>query len=88
MRTTVVLALLAMAGCAIQPTEPRVERVEVKVPVRVSCLPADMPAAPSVKASAQLQALDDFDLVLELAAERDDLISYVEELDAVLVGCR
>lgn len=36
-------ALLALAACTT-PSEPKVRTVEVKVPVRQACVPADTPA--------------------------------------------
>lgn len=87
MRTAVVLAALLLAACAA-PQQPRTETVEVKVPVPVSCLPDTLPEQPKLKAPQELKAMGDYDLVLEIEAERIELAAYAEQLEAILTACR
>lgn len=77
--------LLLLAGCASNPT---IQTVEVKVPVAIPCLPSTMPSKPNILANAELSKLADGPLVLEIAAERLDLLSYAAQTDAILQGCR
>jgi len=77
-----------LVGCAGQPVQPRIETVEVKVPVTVPCLPAELPKRPAIADKAALLAMGDYDLVLELAAERDELLAYSGQLEAVVKACR
>ncbi|MGH9697977.1 MAG: hypothetical protein ACRD52_00790 [Candidatus Acidiferrales bacterium] len=81
------LLLLLLAGCASVP-EPVIKTVEVKVAVPVSCLPAKLPERPVIQPNAALLAMGDADLVLELAAERTELIGYAAQIEAVLTACR
>lgn len=77
--------ILLLAGCATNPT---IQTVEVKVPVPVSCLPPTLPERPKIVANAELLKLTDGALVLEIAAERLDLLSYTAQIDAILQACR
>ena len=70
-----------LAGCATPP--PTVE-----IPVAVSCLPKNAPAKPATSTNAALKAMDDEKLVLTIAAERLDLISYAAEADAAIQACK
>lgn len=88
MRALLLAAAVGLSACQSVPEQPRVRTVEVKVPVAVPCLPPELPKRPAIAAPAALRALDDYDLVLELAAERDELIGYTAELEAVLKACR
>jgi hypothetical protein len=48
-------AALMLVGCGTT-TEPQVRTVEVKVPVRVACVPADLPPKPASYADSGLTA--------------------------------
>lgn len=76
------LALLLVSGCAT--TQPQI----VKVPVPQPCLTADqLPAPPDAKNDAELTKMDDFDLVISLAADRLEYRRYSIEAQAVLQAC-
>ena len=79
-----MLAMLAMlAGCATTQA-PQI----VKVPVPQPCLTADqLPKPPDAKNDAELTKLDDFDLVITLAADRLEYRRYANEAQAVLQAC-
>lgn len=87
MRTLTLIALvLLLAGCDTTPPRPEV-RV-VKVPVAVPCLKrSELPVAPKTASNQDLNALGDFDLVLQIAAERLDLLKFSGEQSAVLKAC-
>lgn len=82
----VFLALLA--GCATPAPLVKVVTKEVRVPVPTPCLnAADLPRAPVLQSDAALLALDDYGLVLELAAERAELRAYAEKVQPLLEVC-
>jgi hypothetical protein len=72
---------LLLSSCASLPTT-------VQVPVTVSCLPSEVPALPPVLDNPALQRLDDATLILTIAAERLDLLSYARQAEAVISACR
>ena len=75
--------ILALSGCVTQPV-PQV----VKVPVPAPCLTADqLPKPPNVSTDATLAAMTDFDLVINLAADRLEYRRYSTEAAAVLQAC-
>ena len=82
------LACLTVLLAACATPQPRTETVEVKIPVPVACLPAEQPGRPAIATNEQLLALSDYDLVLELAAERGELIAYIGQLETLVKGCR
>ena len=76
-----LLAPLLLSGClATTPT--------AQVPVAVSCVPANAPTLPAVTDNAALAKLDDRKLVLVIAAERNDLLSYGVAASMVIEACR
>ena len=77
-----VTAVAILSGCA--STLP----ATVSVPVPISCIPANAPSLPKITPNAELQAMPDKALVLTIAAEREDLISYSLQADAVIRACR
>ena len=79
-RIVILLASL-LAGCAAVPQT-------VTVPVAVSCIPETSPTAPAITHPAELALLDDYALVLKLAAERLELISWSRQAEVVIQGCR
>lgn len=80
------VGLLALFGC--QQTVPLPEVRIVKVPVPVPCVDkADLPASPKIANNQELNALTDFDLVLQLQVERLDLLRYSTEQNALLQAC-
>jgi len=85
-----VFGLLVLGACASQPQLPIVKTVEVKVPVTISCVPSDLPAAPIYPDTAQaLIAQPTPTARLRLLEEgwglRDTRISLLESL---MQACR
>ncbi len=77
-----VLLSLALMGCANPLPEV------VKIPVSVPCLKLEeLPKAPNVSTDAALAKLDDYDLVLTLAADREELMAAWIYAAALLKGC-
>ncbi|MDH0894213.1 MULTISPECIES: hypothetical protein [unclassified Pseudomonas] len=87
-RCILLLAALALAGCAGQPPaepEPRIVRVEV--PVLVPCRTAETPAP--AWAAAGLRQSDSLEVkVRALLAERRQWRGYAAELRAASEACR
>lgn len=81
----VILGVTMLAGCAaVPPAAPEV----VKIPVRVPCVEVrEIPRFPLVAPDAHLAQLDDYDLALTLAAEREDLFAWAIEAAAILNAC-
>jgi uncharacterized lipoprotein YajG len=83
MRSAVSLLLVALlAGCATSQ-----EPLQVRVPVPVPCV-VELPAEPVIVADAELRAMSDYRLVLVIARERLQLLSYSAEIRAAAEGCR
>lgn len=84
-RAGALLALVFAAGCATdRPLEiPR----EVKVVVPVPCVTEPV-ARPAFVTDGELAAMDDYRLVISLAADRLARIQYEARLEAVIAGCR
>lgn len=82
-----VCAGLALEGCASSPPEraPRVERVEVPVPVRCEVSVPDRPALPTD--SLALDA-DVWDQMKALREERLRLRAWASALDAAARACQ
>ena len=87
MRPLTLFVLLLLAGCSTVPQKvvTEVKTVEIKVPVRVSCLTAeDIPAHPAriMRANADVRGLA-AGAVAELRAWE----AYYARADAVMKGC-
>ncbi len=83
MRAILACACL-LAGCSGLPEMPSV----AKVPVAQPCLnAADAPKLPAVKSNAELGVLADEPMVLTIAAERAELLSYALKADPVIRAC-
>lgn len=83
------VSLMAVAGCATAP-EPVIRTVEVKVPVAVSCVPADLrqePSYPDTDAALKATAGPD-DLIKLLGAGRLLRNQWLSEVRPVLKACR
>ena len=84
-----VIALL-LVGCASAPAVPPVvisKPVEVLVKVPVPCQ-VQMPERPSVMQNRDALALNDRDLVLQIASEREALTAYAAKAAAALEACQ
>lgn len=77
------LALLLVAGCAVDPPLPET----IRVPVPVPCVTA-IPVPPAFLTPADLLALDDFQFPIALTADWLKRQQYQAELEAVLLACR
>ena len=76
---------LFLFGCE---SLPQVEIREVKVPIAVPCIKsADVPVTPKILSNENLNVLDDFDLVIQIASERLDLLKHTGELSALIKAC-
>jgi hypothetical protein len=93
MKRVILLALLALCGCATTPPpvpEPIITTVEVKVPVTVPCVPdgynkkapAYVDSDPALKAAAD--AAERYQLLWGGRAQR---IARERENEAALAGC-
>lgn len=81
---SVCLTALLLNGCA--STLPSPEKVYIRVPA--PCLTADqLPAAPKATTDADLAKMNDYDLVITLAADRLEYRRYSSEAAAVLQAC-
>lgn len=86
MRRILIAVTAALAGCATpQTVVTEVKTVEIKVPVRVSCLNvADIPAKPEkiMKADADVRGL-----AAGAVAQLREWEVYYAKTDALLRGC-
>jgi hypothetical protein len=85
----VIAAVWGLAGCATAP-EPVIKTVEVKVPVAVSCVPANLrqePSYPDTDAALRATAGPD-DLIKLLGAGRLLRNQWLREVRPVLKACR
>lgn len=69
-----------ISGCAIAPT--------ASIPIPTSCVPPNAPTMPPVMPNAELAKLGDRELVLRIAAERLDLLSFGVQSEMILLVCR
>lgn len=83
------ILILALAGCAHAPREPEIRTVEVKVPTAISCVPANLPAAPVYPDTREaLQAAGAAPERYQLmAAGRELRIVRLRDLEAVVATC-
>lgn len=79
----VVFLALSQAACQ---TPPEIRTVEV--PVTVPCVKSsDVPPMPQIVPNKDLNALNDFDLIIEIASERLDLLMHSNDLHALIKAC-
>lgn len=89
MKALALLPLLALAACVTKP-EPLIRTAEVKVPVAVACVPADLGKAPTYPDTAEALkaapgAADRYQL---LAAGRLLRTQRLTELEPIIEACR
>ena len=82
MRAIALLACLALQGCAGGMLK------EILFPTPVACAPKTSPTPPKIVSDALLSKMDDYHVVLIIAAERLELIDYAGKADAVIQACR
>lgn len=76
-----VLTSIVLSGC-----QTTAQKVYINVPT--PCIESSqLPAAPSVKTDAELLAMTDADLVLNLAADRLEFRRFHGEASALLLAC-
>ena len=75
--------LLVLAGCSSLPKVPE----KVLVPVSVSCI-KQMPTKPQFATNDYLKSLSNPDYVIEITGQYILQQGYINELEAVLSGCK
>jgi uncharacterized lipoprotein YmbA len=87
MKRLVIVAALALAGCASKaPPEPIIRTVEIKVPVRTPCTPAPVPA-PTYTADTVDLASNIFELVRALLVDREERKATETKLRGAIASC-
>jgi len=82
MKPIALLLCLVLQGCAGGMLK------EVFFPTPVACAPKNSPTPPKVVSDALLAKMDDYHMVLIIAAERLELIDYAGKADAVIQACK
>ena len=82
MRTIALLLCLTLQGCASGALR------EIFFPTPTPCAPKNAPTPPKVVSDSLLAKMDDYHMVLIIAAERLELIDYAGKADAVIQACR
>lgn len=80
MRAIVLCAAMLLPGCATLQS--------VFFPTPVACAPKDSPSKPKVTSNALLSKMDDYHLILIGFAEREELIIYAAQADAIIQACK
>ena len=80
MRALLLACCIALSGCA--------GLKEALYPTPVRCAPKDSPVAPKTLSNSVLAKLDDYHLLLVIAAERLELIDYAGKASAVIDACK
>jgi hypothetical protein len=83
------ILLIAVAallfGCQAAP--PKVPDV-VRIPIPVACLPiGDIPKPPAIASNAELRAMDAYDRLRIIAAERAELLAWLTDVLPLLEAC-
>lgn len=87
MKRLILIGALVLAGCATKPAQPRVETLEVKLPVSVPCAPT-LPPKPAYAADAVDLGADLFALVQALLIDREQRKEREAVLEGAIDGCR
>lgn len=75
--------IILLQGCASTQTAQ-----VVKIQVPIPCVTQDqLPVAPNAKTDAELKAMNDADLIVNLAADRLEYRRYSTEAQAILISC-
>ena len=80
-RITAICCAAALSACASAPPQ-------ALVPVATTCIPQEIPRLPDTSSATTLAAMDDRSLVLTIASERLDLLSFSRQAAALLEACR
>lgn len=81
-RVTIALFGLLLAGCATSE-----KAITTAVPIAVRCV-KEVPSRPALVTDDELQAMNDYQMVLALWRDRLLRIGYEAELEAVIQACR
>ena len=81
-RITAICCAAALSACATSAPQ------QALVPVATSCIPQEIPRLPDTSSATTLAAMDDRSLVLTIASERLDLLSFSRQAAALLEACR
>lgn len=80
-----IAAAALLAGCQSAP--PKVPDL-VQIPVPVACLrPGDLPTPPAIATNAELRKMDAYDRYRVIAAERAELMAWIQQVLPVLEAC-
>lgn len=79
---------LTCSACATAP-EPKVRTVEVRIPIREACVPADLPAKPETYADERLDAGTPPETrYLAVATANQQRRARLARIEPVIAGCR
>lgn len=76
-----------LGGCATT-AEPQIRTVEVKVPVRVACVPKDVPPAPTSYADENSSHMTPEERYLAIARANQERRARLTRLEPVVELCR
>ncbi len=82
--------MVVLSACATSPApEPKIQAVEVKTEVPISCVPSDLPPPPAYTDTTEaLKAAPDFAARYQLlAANRGLRITREAMLESLVAGC-
>lgn len=89
MKALFLAPALFLAACATTNAEPEIRTVEVKVPVREACVPADLPPKPSSYADDALNAGTPPDERYKaIAVANQQRKARLARVEPVISGCR
>ena len=79
MRLILCCAAAMLQGCAA---------LTALLPTFTGCVPKDAPTMPAVALDSALASMSDYEFVLVIAAERNDLLAYSRQADAIIQACK
>ena len=82
MKLILCCAAVTLQGCSA------LSAITALLPTPVGCAPKDSPSPPPVTQNQELAKLDDYQMILVIGAERNDLIVYAKQADAIIQACR
>lgn len=82
-----IIAALALAGCATT-AEPVIRVVEVKTPIRVACIPPDVPPPPTVYADENSSHMTPEERYLAIARANQERRARLSRIEPVVELCR
>lgn len=89
MRFILAAAVLLLAGCETAPKrDARIETRMVEVPIRESCIPATLPAAPPYSDDDLKSEPDPAKRLLKVGAANQERRARLAALEPVVEACR